>query len=166
MDALRRELPRRALVGAEEERRQPVDLDPVPFLRHRQVEAAQARFDVRDRHFLAGRVRAGQRRVGIAHDDHPIGPLALDRLADRRRHRYRVGRPQVEPVARLGQFELVVEDLRHLGVPVLPGVEADLFDCRLAIREREGRRLDELRPVSNDRENAHAALRYAALPGR
>ena len=40
----------RALVRAEQERREPVDLDPVALLRHREVAAAQPRLDVRDRH--------------------------------------------------------------------------------------------------------------------
>ena len=44
-----RSVSRRALVGAEEQRRDPVDRDPVALLRHREVAAAQARLDVRDR---------------------------------------------------------------------------------------------------------------------
>ena len=47
----------------------------------------------------------------------------------------------------------------------LPGVHNDLVDARIAEGERERCRLDELRAVSDDRDDAHAALRYAALPG-
>ena len=39
----------RALVGREEELRDPVDLDPVPLLRHLEVAAPQSGLDVRDR---------------------------------------------------------------------------------------------------------------------
>ena len=49
-DAFRLELLGRALVGAEEEGRKLIDLHAVQLLRHREVEAAQARLDVRDRH--------------------------------------------------------------------------------------------------------------------
>ena len=118
--ALLLELRRGALVGAEEEGRQPVDLDPVSLFGHRQVEAAQPGLDVRDRHLFARGVRPGQGRVRIAVDEHPVGPLRLDHLADRRGHRYRVGRPQVEPVSRLGDAELVEEDLRHGGSQCCP----------------------------------------------
>ena len=166
-DALRLELRRRALVGTEEQRRQPVDLDPVPLLGHRQVEAAQPRLDVRDRHLLARGVRSGERRVRVAVDEHPVGPLRLDHLADRRGHRHRVGGAQVEPVRRLREAELVEEDLRHLGVPVLPRVQHDLVDPRLAERHRERRRLDELGPVPDDGEDFRTA-RYDTrrFPGR
>ena len=54
-DALGRELLGRPLVGTEEKRRELVDLDPVALLGHREVEAAQARLDVRDRN-VAGRL--------------------------------------------------------------------------------------------------------------
>ena len=45
-----------------------------------------------------------------------------------------VGGVEVEPVARLGQPELRVEDVGELRIPVLAGVEADLLDAGLAQR--------------------------------
>ena len=48
-----------------------------------------------------------------------------------------VGGVEVEPVARLRQPELVVEDVGELGVPVLPGVQPDLLDPRGGERGRE-----------------------------
>ena len=131
-DTLRLELRGRALVRAEEQCRQPIDLDPVPFFGHRQVEAAQPGLDVRDRHLLACGVRSGQRRVRIAEDEHPVRPLCLDHLPDRRGHDHRVGGAQVEPVRRLREAELVEEDLRHVGIPVLAGMQHDLVDPGVA----------------------------------
>ena len=49
----------------------------VVLLRHRRVEAAQARFDVRDRNReLHGRERCGERRVDVTHDDDERGLVA------------------------------------------------------------------------------------------
>ena len=65
---------------------------------------------------------------------------------------------QVEPVTRLAEPELVEEDLRQLGVVVLPRVQEDLLDSGVSKCEREGRRLDELGPVSDDGQDAHGLL--------
>ena len=154
--ALALELCARALVGAEEQRGELVDLDPVSLLGHRPVAGAQARLDVS--HGPA-RLRAGQRAgeggVRVAEDEHPVGPLGLDRHRDPRPHHRGVGGARGEPVARLLEAQLVEEDLRELAVVVLPRVEHDLLDRGRAEREREGRRLDELRPVPDDGEHLH-----------
>ena len=165
--ALLLELQCGALVGTEEEGRQSVDLDAVPLFGHRPVEAPEAGLDVRDRHLLAGGVRPRQRRVRVAVDDHPVGPLSLDHLADRRGHRLRVGGAQVEPVGRLRDAQLVEEDLRHRGVPVLARVQDDLVDPRRAERHRERRRLDELGPVPDHGEDfRHPRYDTRRFPGR
>jgi hypothetical protein len=62
---------------------------------------------------------------------------------------------EVEAVTRLGQFELLVEDVRELGIPVLAGVEADLLDAGLAESCAHGARLDELRTVADDGQDFH-----------
>src|SRR3954454_19955819 len=53
---------------------------------------------------------------------------------------------------------------------MLPGVEGDLVDPRVAQRERERRGLDELRSVPDDGEDLHAGkptrLAMRSLPGR
>ena len=123
-----------ALVRRQEQLGDAVDRDPVPLLRHREVAAPQPGLDVRDRD-LAGRLRARERRVRVAVDEHPVRALGLDDAADRRLHRRRVGRPQVEPVRGLGQAELVEEDGGHLRVPVLPRVQDDLVEARRAQRD-------------------------------
>ena len=85
------------------------------------------------------------------------GPSAVDRLADRRPHRLRVGGLEPEPVPRLLEPELLEEDVRELPVVVLPRVQHDLLDPRLPQRRGHRRRLDELRTVPDDREDAHGA---------
>ena len=166
-DALGRERLTRALVRREQERRGPVDLDPVVLLRHRQVAAPQAGLDVRERG--TGRVRgpgARERRVRVAVDEHPVRPLRLDRFLDRRTHRLGIRRLQPEPVVRLCEVELVEEDLRQLRVVVLPGVQDDLVDSGLAQGQRQGRRLDELRPVPDDGEHFHGGYTTRRESGR
>ena len=53
------------------------------------------------------------------------------------------------------QPELVEEDGGQLAVVVLAGVHDDLLDPGVAERDRERRRLDELRPVADDRQQPH-----------
>ena len=130
-DAFALELPGRALVRAEEQLRDPVDRDPIALLRHREVEATKPRLDVRERR-RARRLGARERRVRVAEDEHPVGLLGRDRLADRRPHRVRVGGLQPEPVPRRREPELLEEDVRELPVVVLPRVQHDLLDPRLA----------------------------------
>ena len=134
--------------------RDAVDLDAVPFLRHREVAAPQAGLDVRERNPLRDRgTRAGERRVRVAVDEHPVGTLALHRMTDVRLHRVRIGGVALEPVVRLGKSELVEEDLRELVVVVLARMQHDLLDACVAKRERHRRRLHELRAVAHDGEN-------------
>jgi len=67
------------LCGAEEKVGNVVGDDAVDLLRHRAVEAAQAGLDVGEGQVQLGRgERAGQRRVGVAEDDHPVGRLLLE----------------------------------------------------------------------------------------
>ena len=154
--ALVRERLRRPLVGTEEQYGEPVDLDPGALLGHRQVAASQARLDVREGNAGGGRrARAREGRARVAQDEHDVGTLGLHHPAERPRQRVDVGGAKVEPVRRLGQAELLEEDLRELVVPVLARVDDDLVDPRLPQRDGERRGLDELRPVADDGEEAH-----------
>ena len=155
-DALGAKRPDRPFVGAEEERRQPVDLHPRTLLRHRQVSAAQPRLDVRDRD-ARGRCgpRSGEGRVRVAEDENEIRTLRVDDGADRRGQRLDVGRPQIEAMRRLRETEFLEEDLGELVVPVLAGVDDDLLDAGLTQCLAERRGLDELRPVADDGDDLH-----------
>ncbi len=150
----------RALVRAQQQRRDPVGLDAVVLLRHRPVAAAQPGLDVRDRHPLGdGRSRSGERRVRVPVDEHPVGPLVgddrLERRLQRRQHLLARQCADAEAVRRLGQPELLEEDVRQLAVVVLAGVHHDLFVTGLTQCFRQRRRLDELRPVADDGQDAH-----------
>ncbi len=113
--------PLRAVVGAEQEPRDPVDFDARVLLGHGEVAAAKTGLDVRDRNRrVRGRPCSCQRRVRVAVHEDDVGLLARDPCRDLRLHPIHVGRVQVEPVARLREPELVEEDLRHDVEPVLP----------------------------------------------
>src|SRR5207237_10256133 len=147
----------RTLVRAEAHCGELVGLDAVAFFGHREVAAAQAGLDVRQRKLERGRgERPGKRRVGVAVDEHPVGPLLAQASLDRGLHRVRVSCAQVEAVARLREAQLLEEDLRELVVVVLPGVDDDLVETVLAEGDRRGRGLDELGAVAHDRGDFHA----------
>ena len=113
--ALAFERPPRALVRAEEEPGEAVGLDPVVLLGHRRGRRCAAR----PRRARAGstrpRPRARRRASSSCRRRRATrsGRSAAIALRDRRLHRVRVGGVEVEPVARLGEAELVEEDLRH-----------------------------------------------------
>ena len=156
-DALAFEGLPRAVVRAEEEPREAIRLDPVALLRHVEVAAAQPRLHVRERDRRVCRgTRAGERRVRVAVDEDDVGRFGSDPFRDRGLHRVGVGGVEIEPVARLGEAELVEEDLGHGVEPVLPRVQDDLFDARIAECRRQRRCLDELRAVPDDGEHLHA----------
>jgi hypothetical protein len=62
---------------------------------------------------------------------------------------------QVEGVGRCGQLELLEEDLGELAVVVLSRMDDDLLDPPAPQRDRQGPGLDELRPVSDHRQDLH-----------
>ena len=73
----------RVPAGREEQIGEPVGLDPVGLLGHVVAVAAQAGLDVEQRHpGRDGGARAGERRVGVAADQHRVGLLRLDHPGD------------------------------------------------------------------------------------
>ena len=75
-------------LGQNSSRRQLIGHDPIDLLGHAPVERSQAGFDVRDRHVqLRGRERAGERRVGVAVDQHPVRPFSAIAVFDADQHR-------------------------------------------------------------------------------
>ena len=173
VDGLGGEIARGELGGAEEQLGQPVDDDPVELLRHRAVEGAQPRLDVGDGNAdLCGGQRSGEGRVRVAVDEHPVRLLGEHRRLDPWQHARRLlgVRPRacLQAVLRRVEPELVEEDLREPGIVVLPGVQHDLLGVS---REGQGNRsgLYELRPVADDRDDAHRRRlreRLAGLGGR
>ena len=103
-----------------------------------EVEAPQPRLDVRDRGSSPAACAPASVEFVSPKTSTQSGRSAsiASRIAGR--HRARVGGAQVEPVARLGEAELVEEDLRELAVVVLPRVQHDLVDPRLPERSESG----------------------------
>ena len=167
-DALGKQRLAGAFVGTEEEGGQRVDGYPVVLLRHGQVAAPQPGLDVRDRDArVPGRLGAGAGRVGVAEDERPVGAFLSQHRRDRGSHRGGVGGVEVEPVARLGQRELVVEDVGELRIPVLAGVESDLLDAGFAESSAQRARLDELGTVPHHGQDFHGGeATMAAAAGR
>ena len=132
----------------------------VGLLRHRPVERAQARLDVRDRNAeLDGRERPSQRRVGVAVDQQPARLLLQQHLLDGLEHApgHRAVRQaaDAELVARLRDAHLPEKHLRHQVVVVLAGMHQDFLDAALRERARHRRRLDELRPRADHGDDFH-----------
>ena len=99
------------------------------LLGHRQVAAAQAGLDVRERHRRLGRgARAGEGRVRVSVDEHEIGRLALEDNAIAGCISSGSAVLEIEPVAAARQAELLEEDVGELAVVVLAGVDDDLVD--------------------------------------
>ena len=140
--------------------------DAVELLGHRAVERAHARLDVRDRDArLGGGQRAGERRVRVAVDEHRVGPLVAQQRAERAEHARRLlgVRAAAERRARSPAAGLRApdEDRDELVVVVLAGVDEQLV-VRGAQRAGDGRGLDELRPVADDRDDLHRVPRQPA----
>ena len=154
--ALALECRRRALVGTEEDGREPVHLDPDVLLGHGEVAAPEAGLDMAERDARRrGGTRARQRRVRVAVDEDEGRRLGRDRSCDGGHHRLRVRRVQVEAMRWLRKTQLREEHVRQLAVVVLPGVDDDLLDPGVAECDGQGRGLDELRAVPDDGEQLH-----------
>ena len=88
---------------------------------------------------LDGRERARERRVDVARDDHEVGLLRFDHGGDAR-ERTRcllrmAARADPEEDVRLGHPELAEEDVGHLLVVVLSGVDEDEPVVRCGVAE-------------------------------
>ena len=151
----------------EEEVRHLVGDDPVDLLGHRAVERAQPGLDVADRQQqLRGGQRGRHRRVHVAGDEHDIGlrleQHRLEPLHDRSRLLGMRPRAHSERVVGLADSELLEEDLGHLAVVVLAGVDEDVLELVAAPLQlrRDRRDLHHVRPRADDREDL-AALSHA-----
>ncbi len=152
----------RRLGRAEEQVGAMVGEDAVRLLRHRPVEAAQARLDVRkaDAH-LRGRERACKRRVCVAEDDDPVRSFGLEDGLDAFEDlgclpRVRAG-ANAELVVGGWQVQLLEEDVGQHAIVVLAGVDQHLLVLLTqGLAERGG--LDELGPGADDRHDLHGRV--------
>src|SRR5581483_10772011 len=155
VDPLAREIRVRARRVRQQERAQVVREQPVVLLRHRRVEAAEARLDVRDRDVELRRGEgAGERRVDVAGDDDerrlPVEQHLLDADEGPGRLLGMRARADSEKDVGRGEAELADQDVGHLGVVVLAGMDDERVDVRRSDRGHDGRRLHEVRPGADD----------------
>ena len=158
-DALARQVLGGDTRGAEQHTRDVVHDDPVDLLGHRAVEGAEPRLDVDHGDAqLHGGQPAGERRVRVPVHEHRAGLLLDHELLEHAQHL--AGLPAVtagaDPEVEVGcrDAELLEEDVGHTVVVVLTRVDEDLI-VPLAQGAAYRRRLDELRPGSDDREDSH-----------
>ncbi len=173
VDALARQLFGRAGGGAEEQVGAVVGEHAVVLLRHGAVEAAQAGLHVRHAQPQLGCGQcAGQRGVRVAVHQHPIRLLGQQHLLQADQHVSRLpavaARPDAQRVVGPGHAELLEEEIGHLAIVVLAGVNQHL-GVGLAEGAADGRSLDELRPGPGDGHDFHGiaclALAFRAHPG-
>ena len=153
------QLPGRILGGGEEEPRAVVGEDAVDLFRIAQRAQAVAGLHMQDRDIELDRGQSGgERGIRIAVDEERVGLFSEQHLLESDEHasgHLRVGAagdPQI--IIRRGDPHLAEEDLRHVFVVVLAGVDKDL-GMLTAQRAGAGRSLDELRPGSHDCDDPH-----------
>ena len=144
----------------EEEVGELVGHEAIDLFGHRAIEGAKPGFDVSDAHVQLGAdERRGHRGIDVAVDEHEIRlPFQHDRFEAR--HDFsRLGgvRPGAhrEIDVRLGNPELLEEDVRHERVVVLAGVDDRLPDAVVPQRGDDRRRLHEIGSRSDDVKNVH-----------
>ena len=125
--------------------------EPVDLLRHLPVEAAEAGFDVREGDVeLRRRQRGGEGgvRVAVRHDD--IGAAAREDLFEAGQHLAGLAPVAPWPHAEIerggGNRELVEEDVGHVSVVVLAGVDDDVLDGPPAALRRMRKRAQQGQP--------------------
>ena len=125
---------------------------------------AQAGFDMGHGDMeLGGGQRAGNCGVGVTVDEYPVGLFLLNERFDAFEHAAGHGAMaetgDAELMIRAGDVELAEEDVRHVGVEVLAGVDDDFLDAALpANGAADSGGLDELRPGAKDGEYFHARM--------
>ena len=111
---------------------------------------------------FGGRHSTGEGGVGVAVEDDAVEVIVEQHLLDAANHAGGLeamgagADPEVE--VGLGDAQLVEEDLRHVGVVVLAGVEDGLLDLRrekVAHRTADGGGFDDLGACPDDGEYLH-----------
>ena len=158
-DALLFQVVYRDLRGSQQQLTEVVSDDPVDFLGHSAIVAAQASFDMCDGDLQFGSGKGTrQRRIRVAKHEDPIRLLLQHFGFESHEHGAGLGRvassadPQI--VFGLRQAQLVEEDPRHVVVEMLPGMHED-FSMAATNRGGDRRELDELRSSSNDGQDLH-----------
>ena len=114
---------------------------------------------------------AGQGRIGVAIDDDHIGLHRNHDRLERRQHPPRhlavAAAMNAEMARRRGDGELAEENIGHVVIEVLAGMDHDFSGARFSgDGAAQHRRLDELRPRTDDRQDAQRHVRSIAASGR
>ncbi len=154
-DPLAAEVGHGALLAREQQLGQVIDEHPVGFFRHRAIEAAQPRLDMRHRHLpRRRRERAGEAEIGVAEDHDEDRARGRQHRVQRLQHRAepRAARAAADPEVDLGlgQLELAQQRRAELGIEMLPGMH-DLQPDLRPQRADERRELDEIGSRTDDR---------------
>ena len=128
-------------VGCEQEIRNRVRAEAVDLFRHGHVARAQSGFDVSDAdaEFLGGE-GAGNRRVHVSHDDHPIRTMFQARRLERHHDArgllgMRAG-AHLQVDVGLGNAEVAEEVVRHVPAVVLAGVDEEQIGGGMPVSPR------------------------------
>ena len=133
---------------------------PVDFLRHSPIETTQPGFDVGDRELELGRrQRGGDGGIGIAENDHPRRALGHQDLLNLVQHGTRLAPmgsgADLEIAIRPGDIEFTKEDLGHLVIIMLTGMNDVFLNAGRPQGATHRPRLDELRACTDDSEDLH-----------
>ena len=133
----------------------------VDFLGHAAIVRTQPRFDMGHRYLQLGcGQRPGQRGVGIAVDQDPVRPLIQKQTLDGRQHTAShiamAAAADAQMISRGRQLQLFEEDIGHLRIKMLAGVDQDFAHVGGGNdRPTDRSSLDELWPRADYGENAH-----------
>ena len=159
--------------GGEKQLREAIGQDAVDLLRHAPVARAQAGLHMGDpQSQLGGHERDGERGVDVAGDHHYLGVLAQENRLDLHHHLRGLLRVRAaarsEVHVRLGHAQILEEDVGHLRVVMLAGVDQHLpHALALAQLGEDGRHLHEIGPGADDVKDLHPAKRaHGRLPSQ
>src|SRR5579875_2104119 len=136
----------------------------IDLFRHRTIERSTTGFDVRQRYAqLGGDHCSGQRRIRVAVDDHAIRLFLYQNGLQPAHHLARLHalrcRPDAKSVRRLGDLELVKENVGHVAVVMLARMNDGIGDTKPCQHGSEHRGFYELRARTDHGDRSHAALR-------
>lgn len=135
----------------------------IVLLRHPAIERAQSGLKMRDGEVeFDGAQGRGNRRIGVAIDEHPVRLVLFEDRIQGRKHR-----PGLNTVAAgadpemnvsSGNTEILEKDIRKHGVIMLARVHNDVLDVRLGCRFRDRGEFNELGARTDDACDLHKPI--------
>ena len=157
------EMAGRDVGGSEEQVRSVIGEDSVVFFGHGPVERAESRFEMCDSQMQLYRSqRPGERGVGVAVDEDPVGLLAGEQFVELRQHGSGLDTvtsgADLEIPLWLPDAEFLEEDLGHAVVIVLPRVDGGVVDTGRPGGLCDRSEFDELGTGANNADDSHRVL--------